>query len=191
LQQGTGLRNALEGGDYHALGSGIVNPHLNSATRSAEEILMEKGKYWDIGGLASALAGSDEALRGTMSVSFIPGTEGTGVIQVTLHSCGDLGIVVGVAELEIQASVVLDPVSEVPNNAAFEHNLLRANKLLPLSTFGITEINGTEHYEIFGQLSGGSEIEEIIEEIETLGRNAIEAAEMIETWKSQNRKQAA
>jgi uncharacterized protein YjfI (DUF2170 family) len=121
-----------------------------------------------------------------MSASFIPGTGGASVIQVALHSFGDLMVVVGVSDLEIQASVLLDPVGSIPNNAAFEHNLLRANKLLPLSTFGITEVGGVEHYEIFGQLSGGSEIEEIIEEIETLGRNAIEAAETIATWKTQN-----
>ena len=151
---------------------------------------MEKGQYWDLGGLASALAGSDEAASGAMTVSFIDGADAAGVVQVTLHSCGDLTVVVGVAALEIQASVLLDPVASIPNNAAFEHNLLRANKLLPLSTFGITEVGGVEHYEIFGQLSGGSELEEIIEEIETLGRNAIEAAEMIETWKHQNRQAA-
>ncbi len=151
---------------------------------------MEKGRYWDIGALASALAGSEEAVGEQMSVAFLPGTDGAGVIQVTLHACGDLSVVVGVADLEIQASVLLDPVASIPNNAAFEHNLLRANQLLPLSTFGITEVGGREHYEIFGQLSGGSEIEEIIEEIETLGRNAIEAAETIEAWKIQN-KQAA
>jgi uncharacterized protein YjfI (DUF2170 family) len=154
--------------------------------RNTEEFVMEKGRYWDIGGLASALAASDEAVGGTMSASFIPGTGGASVIQVALHSFGDLMVVVGVSDLEIQASVLLDPVGSIPNNAAFEHNLLRANKLLPLSTFGITEVGGVEHYEIFGQLSGGSEIEEIIEEIETLGRNAIEAAETIATWKTQN-----
>jgi uncharacterized protein len=157
---------------------------------SQEEHLMEKGKYWGIGELVSALAGSDEAVGGTMSVSFIPDTDGTGVIQVTLYSCGDLSVVLGVADLEIQASVLLDPVGSIPNNAAFEHNLLRANKLLPLSTFGITDVGGVEHYEIFGQLSGGSEIEEIIEEIQTLGRNAIEAAEMIEAWKTTSRQAA-
>jgi uncharacterized protein len=155
-----------------------------------EEFGMEKGRYWDMGGLASALAGSDEAIGGTMTAAYVPGADGPGVIQVTLHACGDLTVIVGVADLEIQASVLLDPVSHIQNNAAFEHNLLRANKLLPLSTFGITEVGGVEHYEIFGQLSGGSEIEEIIEEIETLGRNAIEAAEMIEAWKTTSRQAA-
>lgn len=145
---------------------------------------MEKGQYWKVGPLASALAESDEVLNGRMSLSFIEGSEADGVVQITLHECGDLSVLLGVSELEIQATVVLDPVSAIQDNAAFDHSLLKANKLLPLSTFGITEISGVEHYEIFGQLSGGSEIEEIIEEVETLGRNALEAAEMIETWKN-------
>ena len=144
---------------------------------------MEKGQYWDVGSLAAALAGCEEVLGGRMSVTFVPGPDSDGVIQVTLHECGDLPVVVGVAGREIQASVALDPVAAIRDNAAFEHRLLKANKLLPLSTFGITDIGGREHYEIFGQLSGGSELEEIIEELETLGRNAMDAAEMIETWK--------
>lgn len=145
---------------------------------------MEKGRYWDVGALASTLAASDLVAKGAMGLSFIPGTEGQGVIQLTLHECGDLHVVLGVAGLEIQASVALVPVDEIADSAVFEHQLLRANKLLPLSTFGITEIDGKEYYEIFGQMSGASRIEEVIEEIQTLGRNAIDAAEMINGWKS-------
>ena len=152
---------------------------------------MEKGQYWRVGQLASALAASEEALGGRMSVSFVDGSEADGVVQITLHECGDLVVLLGISELEIQATVVLDPVASIKDNAAFDHSLLKANKLLPLSTFGITEINGVEHYEIFGQLSGGSEIEEIIEEIETLGRNALEAAEMIEDWKNRSSARAS
>lgn len=139
---------------------------------------MEKGQYWDAAGLAVALAGTDEVAGGAMSVVF----RAEGVIEVTLHDCGDLAVVVGVEGKEIQASVLLDPVDAVRDAAGFQNRLLRANKLLPLSTFGITEVGGRAHYEIFGQLSGGSQIEEIIEEIETLGRNAIEAAQMIIDW---------
>ena len=139
---------------------------------------MDKGQYWEAGALAVALAGIEEVATGRMSVTFRP----EGVIEVTLHECGDLAVLVGVEGKEIQASVLLDPVSSVRDPAAFQTRLLRANKLLPLSTFGITEVGGREHYEIFGQLSGGSQIEEIVEEVETLGRNALEAAEMIQAW---------
>jgi uncharacterized protein len=145
---------------------------------------MEKGRNWDFSGLASALAGSEEVVSGRISVAFIEGAGDSGVMQLTLHDCGDLAVLVGVAGNEIQASVALNPVSEVHDGARFQHQLLKANKLLPLSTFGITDIDGEEFYEIFGQLSGGSELEEIVEEIETLGRNALDAAEMIGEWKS-------
>lgn len=143
---------------------------------------MDKGQYWDTAALASALATCEEVLGGKMSIAVAPG--GTGVIEVTLHEHGDLPVIVGVAGIEIQASVALVPVDEIVNSAVFEHRLLRANKLLPLSTFGITDIDGREYYEIFGQLSAGSELEEIVEELEALGQNAIDAAEMIEAWKA-------
>jgi len=145
---------------------------------------MEKGQYWDFSGLASALAGAEEVAGGRMSVALVDGAEDAGVIRATLHEFGDLVVLVGVAGKEIQASVVLNPVAEIRDGARFQHQLLKANKLLPLSTFGITEVDGQEYYEIFGQLSGGSELEEIIEEIEMLGRNALDAAEMIEAWKT-------
>jgi uncharacterized protein YjfI (DUF2170 family) len=139
---------------------------------------VDKGQYWDAAGLAVALAGTEEVASGTMNVVFRP----EGVIEVTLNECGELTVVVGVEGKEIQASVLLDPVDAVREPATFQNRLLRANKLLPLSTFGITEVGGRSHYEIFGQLSGGSELEEIVEEIETLGRNAIDAAQMIIDW---------
>jgi uncharacterized protein YjfI (DUF2170 family) len=145
---------------------------------------MEKGRYWSFPELATALAGAEEVASGRMSVSVVDGSGEGGVMQVTLHDCGDLVVLLGVAGKEIQASVALSPVSAVADGARFQHQLLKANKLLPLSTFGITDIDGEEHYEIFGQLSGGSELDEIVEEIETLGRNALDAAEMIGQWTS-------
>jgi hypothetical protein len=94
--------------------------------------------------------------------------------------------VVGVSGLEVQASVALAPVSEINDNATFEHQLLRANKLLPLSTFGITVLDGREYYEIFGQMSGASGLDQVLEEIRVLGSNALDAAEMIEGWKAKS-----
>jgi uncharacterized protein YjfI (DUF2170 family) len=158
--------------------SGGYNPPASkfSLIQGAPDV--DKGQYWDAAGLAVALAGGAEVAAGQMSVSF----RAEGVIEITLHDCGDLPVIVGVEGKEIQASVLLDPVDSVRDAPAFQNRLLRANKLLPLSTFGITEVSGKPHYEIFGQLSGGSQIEEIVEEVETLGRNALEAAEMIQSW---------
>ena len=143
---------------------------------------MQTRDYWDMGALASALSGSEPVTSGRISLDLIDGLEADGVVQLTLHDAGDLVVLLGVAGLEIQASVALSPVAALRDNALFEHQLLKANKLLPLSTFGITEIDGQDYYEIFGQMSGASRLEEVIEEIETLGRNALDAAEMIEEW---------
>jgi uncharacterized protein YjfI (DUF2170 family) len=149
---------------------------------------MDERRYWDVSNLASALAATEAVASGRISLSFIPDSDADGVMQLKLHDFGDLAVVLGVAGLEIQASVALVPVSDIQNSAVFDRQLLRANKLLPLSTFGITTIGGQDYYEIFGQMSGASRIEEVLEEIETLGRNALDAAEMIETWTA---KQAA
>ncbi len=162
----------------------MVEKRMRPGPRDEGESAVEKGKYWNAADLAVTLAGSEEAANGTMSVAFRP--EAGGIIEVVLHDCGDLAVTVGVEGMEIQASVVLDPVSSIRDNAAFEHRLLKANKLLPLSTFGITEVGGKEHYEIFGQISGGSQIEEIVEEMATLGKNALDAAQMIATWNQSN-----
>ncbi len=147
---------------------------------------MEQRRYWDVGTLATALATAEPVASGQMGVSLLTGPETEPVIRLTLHALGDLEILVGVEGLEVQASVALVPVSDIADAPRFEHQLLRANKLLPLSTFGITTIGGREHYEIFGQMSGASRIDEVIEEIETLGRNALDAAEMIEVWKAEH-----
>jgi uncharacterized protein YjfI (DUF2170 family) len=145
---------------------------------------MEGRMYWDASSLAIALAETEPVASGRISLSFIPDADADGVMEVTLHDFGDLAVVLGVAGREIQASVALVPVAQIQNSAVFDRQLLRANKLLPLSTFGITTIGGEDYYEIFGQMSGASRIDEVIEEVETLGRNALDAAEMIETWKT-------
>ena len=146
---------------------------------------MEKGRYWKFGELAQALASSEEVQVGRMSLDVLPGgSDAAGVIKVTLHDHGDLDVVMGVSGQEIQASALLNRAEEIHDRATFERQLLKTHKLLWLSTFGITEIEGEEYYEIFGQLSGGSEFEEIVEELDALGRNALDAAEMIAEWKS-------
>lgn len=145
---------------------------------------MTDRRYWDVSSLAGALAATEAFASGYISLSFAPGSDPDTAMRLKLHEFGDLDVVLGIAGLEIQASVALVPVSQIRDGAVFDRQLLRANKLLPLSTFGITTIGGVDHYEIFGQMSGASRIEEVLEEIETLGRNALDAAEMIETWMS-------
>ena len=146
---------------------------------------MEKGQHWGFDGLVEALKASEEAQGGRLQVrtrAEIGPEAPENAMLVTLTELGDLPVVVVVARPVIRASVVVAPVSGIGERAEFERGLLRANRTLSLSAFALTSVAGEDCYEIFGQLSTGSEIEEIIEEIETLGRNAIDAAGLVQDW---------
>lgn len=148
---------------------------------------MIKGQHWDGAALATALVSSEEALEGKIVVTIgkANGADAPDdMIKVTLPECGGLDFVVGVARPRILVTVMLAEADSVPNRERFEQTLLRANKVVPLSAFALSTINGLDVYELYGELSTGSEIEEIIEEIKILGANAIEALERIEEWKS-------
>lgn len=148
---------------------------------------MIKGQHWDGPALAQALATSEEAASGKIVVT-VGAHNGPGapddMIKVTLPECGDLAVVVGIARPRILATVILSDADSIPDRAKFDETLLRANKVVPLSAFALSTVNGRDVYELYGELSTGSELEEIIEEIESLGRNAIKAAETIEDWKA-------
>ena len=62
--------------------------------------------------------------------------------------------------------------------------VLKTHKLVLLSSFGITTIDGEEWYELFGSLSARSPAETVVEEVAILAANAVDAAHMIEEWKS-------
>lgn len=141
---------------------------------------MKKGEHWEASALAAALRDSDGAKAGRLVVEAANGDS----IQVSLPECGNLGVAVGVVRPRIMASVALVKASEIPNRAAFDRSLLVANPTLPLSAFSLTQVDGEDYYGIYGELSTGSEIEEIEEEILTLGANAIHAMETIEAWKA-------
>ena len=52
------------------------------------------------------------------------------------------------------------------------------------SSFGITQIQGEEWYELFGSLSARSSAEAVVEEVAVLAANAVDAADMINEWKN-------
>ena len=146
---------------------------------------MEKGQHWGFDQLVEALRASEEARDGRLVVrtrAEIGPDAPENAMLVILPDLGDMPVVVVVARPVIRANVVVAPAGRIGDRAEFERGLLRANRTLSLSAFALTSVAGEECYEIFGQLSTGSEIEEIIEEIETLGRNALDAAELVAEW---------
>lgn len=72
---------------------------------------------------------------------------------------------------QILVSILICPVTEVTDSAAMNETLLKTHKFLPLSTIGITTINGTDFYELFGALSSRSLLNSVATEIMALEEN--------------------
>ncbi|MDO8380334.1 MAG: YjfI family protein [Pseudomonadota bacterium] len=98
------------------------------------------------------------------------------VLLVTMPDAGDLEIFVSVSDQQIAASVLLWPVDEQEDRHAFNEFLLKAQKLVPLSNFGITTVADRDFYELFGELATTSSLEDILIELRMLAENALEAA---------------
>lgn len=126
-------------------------------------------QVWTIDGLATALAAPDHA--GELDVARIGD-----VLRVEMHGHGELAIFVSCAGEQIVVSTLLWPVAEMADVAAFNHFLLKAQKLVPLSNFAITEVDGREYYELIGELSVESPLATVLIELRVLAENAISAA---------------
>lgn len=129
---------------------------------------------WTVRTLKAALDASAAAGAGEFSARIVEGADP--VLLVTLHQHGDLEVFVNVSEAQIAASVLLWPCDEQPDRAAFNEFLLKAQKLVPLSNFGIGTVDGRDYYELFGELATTTSLDTIVLELRTLGENAIEAA---------------
>ncbi|ALN75272.1 MULTISPECIES: YjfI family protein [unclassified Aureimonas] len=132
---------------------------------------------WNLASLTELFAADPPAL-GDVDVS----VEGD-VLRVTLKERGHLDVFVVAGGDQILASVMLAPAESVPNRSAFERLALKTHKLVPLSTFGISTVNGEEWYELFGSLSARSSAEVVVEEIAVLAGNAADAAAFMSEWR--------
>lgn len=126
---------------------------------------------WTVRSLKTALSdGAGEA----MTARVVEGADP--ILLVTLHEHGDLEIFVSVSDQQIAASVLLWPVDEQKDRHAFNEFLLKAQKLVPLSNFGISTVGGRDYYELFGELAPTSSLDDIHTELRVLAENALEAA---------------
>lgn len=133
---------------------------------------------WTLSSLTELFASDPEAL-GDVDVAI---AEGADVLRVTLKERGDLSVLIAASGEQILMSVALVQANDVPNREAFDRLILQTHKLVPLSTFGLTTIDGAEWYELFGSLSSHSRDDVVVEEAAVLADNALEAAEMISEW---------
>lgn len=129
---------------------------------------------WTVRSLKTALDDSDAARSGEISLRVVEGADP--VLLVTFRHHGDLEAFVNVSEAQIAASVLLWPCDEQADRPLFNEFLLKAQKLVPLSNFGIATVDGRDFYELFGELATTSPIDTVVIELRALAENAIEAA---------------
>lgn len=129
---------------------------------------------WTVRTLKVALDGCAAVTAGEFTPRMVEGAEP--VLLVTMHEHGDLEAFVNVSEAQIAASVLLWPCNEQPDRSAFNEFLLKAQKLVPLSNFGIATVDGRDFYELFGELATTTSLETIVIELRALAENAIDAA---------------
>lgn len=134
-------------------------------------------RAWTVSGLAEALGSPD--LAEELAVERIEGAEP--VLRVMMRGHGDLSIFLSLAGEQIVVSTLLWPVDEQPNADAFNRFILKAQKLVPLSNFAITEVDGRDYYELIGELSVESSLRMITLELRVLAENAIAAADDLRT----------
>lgn len=133
---------------------------------------------WDISSLTELFASDPEAL-GDVDVEVAAGSD---VLQITLKERGGLDVLMVSSGEQVLCSVLLIAADSVPKRPAFERTLLSVHKLIPLSNFGITTIEGVEWYELFGALSSRSDAGALVEEVAVLAANSVDAAEWISEW---------
>lgn len=126
---------------------------------------------WTVRSLQTALS---DGLSDAMTARVVEGADP--ILLVTMHEQGDLEIFVSVSDQQIAASVLLWPVDEQEDRHAFNEFLLKAQKLVPLSNFGIGTVGERDYYELFGELAPSSSLDDILIELRVLAENAIEAA---------------
>ncbi|MBC7667115.1 YjfI family protein [Caulobacter sp. DWR2-3-1b2] len=129
---------------------------------------------WTVRTLKAALDDAPGRGADELTVRVLEGAEP--ILLATMHWQGDLEIFISVSDQQIAASTLLWPVDEQADRHAFNEFLLKAQKLVPLSNFGISTVGERDFYELFGEISTTSPVEEILIELRTLAENAIDAA---------------
>ncbi len=109
------------------------------------------------------------------SIELIEGVSPT--LHIVMHDFGDLPEFLTVAGDQIIVESVLWPASDVVDKAKFNEAVLRTHKYFPLSTISLAKRANEDYYLMFGSLSSFSSLDEVIQEIEVLANNVIQATE--------------
>lgn len=148
-----------------------TNPNPPKGVRHMDSVI---DIAWTIHSLRDGLVESALVREGEMTATVVEGVEP--VLLVVMHEFGDLPIYVSGGGLQLVVSTLLWPCDEQNDRAAFNEFLLKAQKIVPLSNFGITTVDGRDYYELMGEISSKTTLQTLVIELRTLADNAIAAA---------------
>ncbi|WP_342607378.1 DUF2170 family protein [Vibrio tritonius] len=83
---------------------------------------------------------------------------------------------------QIIVETLLFPASKIKDKNALNTYILQTHKIIPLTTVGLTEVEGDWYYSAFGTLSSQSKLESVVIEVETLFNNVEELITMYEDF---------
>ncbi len=135
---------------------------------------------WTVPAIKAALDASELVREGELTTRVLEGAEP--VLLATMHEYGDLPIYLSVGGAQIVCSVLLWPVAEQADRHAFNEFLLKAQRIVPLSNFAITSVNGDDVYELVGELACKTTLQTILIELRTLAENAIDATDLRQSF---------
>lgn len=156
----------------------VRSPTPIAAERHAMDSVIETS--WTVPAIQAALVDSDLVRPGELTGRVLESADP--VLLVTMHEYGDLPIYVSVGGSQIVCSVLLWPVAEQSDTARFNEFLLKAQRVVPLSNFAITTVDGQDIYELMGELSSKTPLQTILIELRTLAENAIDATNLRDTF---------
>ena len=121
---------------------------------------------------------NNETLSDLFSKEGFQVQEVEGALLVTLSHMAELDVTVVTSEDKILMQSNVQPLSTVDDENKMNALFMRNNHLMPLSHVGITKFEGEEWYCVSGELSSISKAEVVLQEINTLSKNAHQLAEV-------------
>lgn len=142
---------------------------------------MIAGENWSIDRLFSALQALDEVTSREITLTLMQGSEQS--IKLQMNEYGGLPIYIAVVGEQIIVDTVLVDLESINDVVRFNDAVLRSREMFPLSSIGIESMpNGQTVYNMFGALSSGSNLTNVVTEVRTLVDNVQRATEAFESF---------
>ena len=142
---------------------------------------MIAGENWSIDRLFSALQALDEVTSREITLTLMQGSEQS--IKLQMNEYGGLPIYIAVVGEQIIVDTVLVDLESINDVVRFNDAVLRSREMFPLSSIGIESMpNGQTVYNMFGALSSGSNLTNVVTEVRTLIDNVQRATEAFESF---------